>query len=279
MAGIPFGEPITIRYDGLDADEHTIELVALGQSIQGVGRIIGVAANFAATSKFVKHQDALSVRVVATPPQAHCFEITAILQWLDQSSTVSSIVGGLTVTLVSYVFAKLAGNKAEMKELRAALEVAIRELGNRDQKIIDRLLDTVDQMASSLKPAAKQAVTPIGKTASTLTISGAGKQSIPVGVAEKEAIESVEPPEISEETTFTVRFHEMNFDNKSCRVSFHDDPDTEQRTSATITDPAAMLPNNPYAQAFASQLYISVKGKAAFRNGEIEKLYISDISR
>lgn len=275
MTAGTIGEPITIRYDGLDAEGHVIELMALGESIRGLGRIINVAANFAATQKYIQHQDAMAVRVVAKPPRAHCFELTAILQWVSQNALAANVVGGLTVILVSYIFAKLAGNKAEMKELRGALDTAIKELGNRDQKIVDRLLDTVDKMATALKPAAKQAVAPIGRTASTLSVYGNGVQSIKVGLAEKEAIEAVEPPEISDEGTFIVRFHEMNIDNTSCKVSFEDAPD--DRTSAVITDPVATLPNNAYANAFASQTYLQVRGKVATRDDKIEKLYVSDI--
>lgn len=272
---LALGGPIVIRYDGLDAEKHTIELIAFGESIKGLGRIISVAGNFAATQKFIQHQDALEVRVVALPPESHCFEISAILQWVNQSTLGATIVGGLTVSLVSYIFAKLSRNKAEMKELRGALDLAIREIGNKDQKVIDRLLDTVDRMADSLKPAAKQAVAPIGRTASTLVVQGAGAPSFPVGVAERDAIEATEPPDISDEGVFRVRFHEMNIDSGGGKVSFSDDPDG--RTSAVITDPLATTPNNPYAVAFASHAEMSVKGKIASRDGKAEKIYISDV--
>lgn len=271
------GEPITIRYDGMDAERHSLELMALGESVRGLGRIISVAANFAATQKFIQHQDAMEVRVLALPPKAHCFELLTAVQWINQSALASTTVGGLTVALVSYIFAKLAGNKAEMKELRGALETAIKEIGNRDQKVVERLLDTVDKMAASLRPAAKQAVTPIGRTASTLSVDGAGVKSFKVGIAERDAIEASDPPEISEETTFRVRLHEMNMDTATCKVSFSDEPD--ERTPATITDPVASLPRNPYAEAFAAHAEITVKGKVATRDGKIEKLYISDVSK
>ena len=61
------GEPVLIRYEGLDADSHEIEIAAFADSLKGLSRIIGVAGNFAATQKFVQHKDALSVRVVAQP--------------------------------------------------------------------------------------------------------------------------------------------------------------------------------------------------------------------
>jgi hypothetical protein len=260
----------------LDADKHVIEITALGESLKGIGRIIAVTANFAATEKFTPHQDARSIRVVAKPPEVHCFEVTAVLEWVNQNSLATTVVGGLTVTLVSYIFSKLAGNKAEMKELRTALETAIKELGNREQQVVDRLLDTVDKMAESLRPSAKQALAPIGKTAATLSVrsaSDAGRSKL-IGLADKEAIESREPTEIDLERQYNVVIHEMNLDTATCRVSLADDP--EGRIAAIITDPVAILSNNVYATAFASQTEIAVKAKAASRDGKVEKLYISD---
>jgi hypothetical protein len=65
-------DPILIRYDGLDATQHEIEISALGESLRGLSRVIGVAANFAATQRYVQHKDALSVRVVARRSCAAC---------------------------------------------------------------------------------------------------------------------------------------------------------------------------------------------------------------
>lgn len=269
-------EPITIRYDGMDASNHHMELGALGDSIKGLSRIIGVAANFAATEKFVQHKDAMSVRVVAAPPRAHCFEILVYLEWVSQNALASTIVGGLTVTLVSYIFSRLARNKAEMKELRGALDLAIKELGSKDQDVVDRLLSTIDKMADALRPAAKLAVAPIGSTATTLTVSSESAHAVSksVGIADKDAIEAADPAEIVAEQTFRVLLHEMNLDNTSCKVSLPDEP--EGRITAIITDPVATTANNPYAAAFAAQRSLSVRAKAAVRDGEIERLYISN---
>ncbi len=35
-----------IRYDGLDAERHQIELLLLGESLEGVARILGVTGHF-----------------------------------------------------------------------------------------------------------------------------------------------------------------------------------------------------------------------------------------
>src|SRR5581483_4153263 len=70
---------IVIRYDGLDAEQHTIDLNQLGQSIQGAAKLLGSAGNIVVTGHFAKQQPALAVRVLAGPAQANCYEFVAIL--------------------------------------------------------------------------------------------------------------------------------------------------------------------------------------------------------
>lgn len=270
------GGPIVIRYDGLDADAHTIELSALADSLKGLSRIVGVSANFAATQRHMQRPEAFSIRVVAAPPEPHCYEILVWLQWVNQNALPTTIVGGFTVALVSYVFHRAAGKRAEMKELRGALDEAIRTLGNRDDKVVNRLLDTVDKMADSLRPSAKLAVRPIGRTAGTLTVSSPSieKSGTTLTIAERDAIEARADTEIGSESEWVVVLHELNLDTGGCRVSLEDDP--EGRVGATITDPVLQAPNNPYSVAFAAQTPIAVKAKPSLIDGQMERLYISN---
>lgn len=95
------GTPILIRYDGLDAEAHEIELAALAESLRGLARIIAVTGNFAATGRYVQHKDALDVRVVVGTPQAHCFELWAFVRWAGEHALIATTVGGLTVALIT----------------------------------------------------------------------------------------------------------------------------------------------------------------------------------
>ena len=129
-----------------------------------------MAGNFAATEKYVQHKDAFSVKVVAKPPEAHCFEMVAFVKWAAEQPLISGTTAGLLVALITYIFKRAAGQREEMRAIKDSLDKAIRELGTRDQSQVDRLLATIDKMADALKPAAKQAVAPIGQTARTLTV-------------------------------------------------------------------------------------------------------------
>lgn len=269
------GEPILIRYDGLDADRHEIEMAALAESLRGLSRIIGVCGNLAAAGKFVQHKDALSVRVVVRPAQAHCFELVAALTWISENPLVSATIAGLTTTLIAYVFKRAAGQREEMKQLRGALDLAIKELGTRDQPVVDKLLSTIDKMADALRPAARQAVAPIGETAKTLTVGGTGSANrVTVGAAEKAAILSDVPVEVGDERDYRIVITELDMDAGTCKVALADEP--ENRYAGRITDPAFSSPNNRYVLAMAAREPLRVRAKATLRDGTIDRLFISD---
>lgn len=227
-----FGDEIIVRYDGLDADRHEIDMALLAESLRGFARIIGVAGNFAATEKIIQHRDAFVVRAVIFPPESHCFELSILLKWINENPLITAVVGGLVVTLTTYICKKAAGDKEEMRHLRSALDAAIRELGHRDDSVVDRLLRTIDKMADTLRPASRQAVAPIGQTSRTITIKG--HRSAAAGgifdAADKEAILSESPVEVGPESIYVVRFTEMDMDTGSCKVAT--DAATAERVSA-----------------------------------------------
>lgn len=266
---------ISIRYDGLDASDHAIEISALGDSLKGLGRIIGVVATFAATEKLVLHSDARPLKVVVGPPEPNCVTLHAAMHWVDQHAFISATASGLTVALVSYVFKYFGGRSEEMKHLRAIAEEAIRQAGHRDDKVVTRLLDTVDRMAEQLKPAVKQAVKPVGTTASTMTIGQAGMSDPPLVIdkAMRDVIDAESDLSIGEEVTIAVHFVEMNLDNRTCRIAI--DAGSDERSAAEITDPEIQVPNNAYATAFASQTALMVRAKPTIRDGDVERWYIS----
>jgi hypothetical protein len=268
-------DTINIRFDGLDAERHAIEIDALGDSLKGLGRIIGVAATFAVTNKLVLHSDARPLKVVVGPPEPNCLTLQAALSWVDQSEFIAGTASALTASLVTYIITYYAGRKEEMKHLRALAEQALRQAGNRDDAVIQRLLDTVDKMAESLKPAVRKAVKPVGVTARTMTVRGADASAPPLVVdkAMRDVIDTDEPVDIGEEVTIGVRFVEMNLDARTCRIATEDNAET--RFAADITDPEMQIPNNAYVTAFAAQTTLAVRAKPTLRDGNVERWYIS----
>ena len=82
--------------------------------------------------------------------------------------------------------------------------------------------------------------------------------------------------EVGAEGTYALMITELDMETGSCKVQTEDAP--ADRFSGRITDPGFTLPNNPYVMAMADRRYIKVRGKPTLRDGEIDKLYISDIA-
>lgn len=267
---------IRIRYDGLDADNHAIEISALADSLKGMGRIIGTVGAFAVSGKLILHADARPMKVVVGPPEPNCLTLVAAWEWINQTDVVSNAVGGLAVALVTAIVAHVRGQKEEMKHLRAVAEEAIRAAGHRDEKVIERMLDTVDRMAEKLAPAVRQAVEPVGTTARTMTIGDArGGRAVVVDQALKDAIRAAGELTLGDEMMVSVRFVEMNLESKTCRLRLADSAEDDQKHQGEITDPEFLMPQNAYAVAFAAKSPLTVRARPTLRDGEIEKWYIS----
>ncbi len=269
-------QPILIRYDGLDAGRHEIEMGSFAESLKGLSRILAVTANFAGTQRWVQHKDAMDVRILVRSPESHCFEIVAWAKWAAEEPLISTVAGGLMVALVGYVFKRASGKSEEMRYLKDSLDQAIRALGTRDQSAVDRMLTTIEKMADALRPAARAAVEPIGKSAQTLSIGSVSSTPVvKLDVTDRDAIRAATPVKVGAEQTFQIFITELDLQNGSCRV--HLQGDEENRITAQVTDPQIVNANNPYVIAMAAMQPIRVKAKAALKDETIEKLYISDV--
>lgn len=163
-----------------------------------------------------------------------------------------------------------------MKQIKDSLDKAIGELANRDQKTVDRLLDIVDRMAVDLRPAVRRSVAPIGETCRTMTFSSAERKDT-FDEADKAAILRSEDDEITENRHFDISITELDLERGTCKTRMLGDAE-DKRISAVITDPQLQQSNNPYSLAFAAGEAISVIAKALIKDGEVDRLFISDVA-
>jgi len=89
---------IQIRYDGIDAEGHQIQLHLLGESMQGIARILAVSGHFAATGQYAKQLQALpefpkNYPIAVRQNQGQCLrpeECTPIAWVLECNATLTS---------------------------------------------------------------------------------------------------------------------------------------------------------------------------------------------
>ncbi len=276
-------DPIILKYEGLETDQHIIDLGQLGQSIQGAARLLGSAGTLVETGQYVKKAPALSVRVVAGPPRSGSYEFFAIIMSvaplaapmlpvigdIAKSSATKAVTG-----IVNYAIAKLGGRKNEAQMAIELAEKALNEMGQTSRTAIE----AIERVALSQRPAVRLLVAPVGQSCATAQIGEINNGAIVIDKPTRTAIESPEPIEIGATSSFDILLSELDLKNKSCKFSLRNDDDPEHRTNGEITDPILLAPNNPYSDALAAQIWLSVIGKPQLKDGEIERLYIADLA-
>ncbi|MFC4169826.1 DUF7946 domain-containing protein [Teichococcus aestuarii] len=269
--------PVEVRFDGRDTDRHLIDMDELSRSLKGLSRIISAASHFASTHEAAHHRDAMDVRVLVEEARAGCYSFTAIVQLVEASPLLTGVLGtaipSVAGTIISYIFVRNSGKKEEMKHLRAIAEEAIRQAGNRDDRIVERMLATIDRLADSLRPAARDAVAPVGGSAGQISIA-VGAAKMEVGIPEAEAIRAETPQEVGSESSYTILLTELDMTTGSCRYT--DIKSGVARLKGQITDPAVHIPMNAYVSAMASQRPLVVRAKPTLRQGVLDRLFISD---
>lgn len=258
---------VAIRYDGGDADNHSIELNSLGESLQGMARVLAVSGNFAVTGEYVKQYQAMDVRVIVKEPVANCYTIVAIVQSVMQHPLFVSAAGAAVGSIVTWLFARISGDKEEMKALKDTIDKML-ELQGKSQ---EQLHATLEKMADALRPAVRQAVAPVGRSVSTMTVAG----TYVIDEAAAEVIRSQGQVEVGPDRTWELVITELDTEKHTGKVRLAGDDGN--RVKVKITDPLVDTTPSPYASALAHATTITVRGKPVMRDGDIDTIFISDI--
>jgi len=140
-------------------------------------------------------------------------------------------------------------------------------------------VDAIERVALSQRPAIKLFVTPVGASCSLARIGEPSFGAVSVDVATRDVIDAPEEIEIGETSDYEILISEFDFKNRSCKFSMRDQTDPNERFNGEITDPVAQAPKNPYSTALDNQRWIWVRAKAQVKGGELDRLYISDLSQ
>ncbi len=258
---------VPIRYDGGDAEEHSIELNVLGESMQGMARVLAVTGNFVVTGEYVKQYQAMDVKVLVKEPVANCYTIVALIKSVAQHPLFAGSASAAVGSIVTWLFARASGNKEEMKALKDTLDKVL-DLQGKSQ---EQLHATLDKMADALRPAIRQAVAPVGRSVGTMTVAG----RYVIDEAAAEAIRAPGETEVGADRSWDLVITELDTETKTGKIRLTDDDG--KRIKVRITDPLADIIPSPYATAMANATQITVRGKPVLRDGDIDTIFISDL--
>ena len=268
-------EPVSyiIQYDGLTLEENTIELGEFGESLQGFSKILGSAGTTLLTGQVVRKYSDQKVTVsTSAKSEAGCIEIPVLITQ-NFDTLFSGFAGSALSAIVAYVISKR--KDAEMEHLVEAL----RQSMEHNERLVDKFLAAIEKMTRGMSPAISQALAPIGKSCSTVSLLDSETKK-PFVTADKDLKEFFEGPSdqptLDEERDYLGCITELDRVNWTCKVHLSDSEDGV-RIAGNVVDPAKDLPQNAYIKAFASGEDLNFRAKAQLsKDNAIERLYISD---
>ena len=266
---------ITIRFDGLDAEEHEIDLFTLGESMQGIARIAGTVGHLVATQEYSRYFRSHELKVLAKEPRQNCFSIDVVFEFIRQHQILSGTFPAALTGLIAWLLHRATKKETPGTDLSSKLLETLRELAGQNAEQTARLHDIMDRMVVDLRPALKQTFAPVGISCRTLTII-TPQRADTFNETDKAALLLPINDEITDLQDWVVLITELDLERGTCKARLLSDPE-EKRINAVITDPVLKQLNNPYSLAMAAGEPLPVRAKAHIQDGSIKRLYISDV--
>ena len=218
----------------------------------------------------------------AKEPKAGSYELWAILKdmpWLLPVVQEFVVSGGVDAIyrFSSFVFSQLGGRKGDAQmHLNAMLELNRQHLEARnqsDQEWRATLLEVVDRLA----PAARQAVKPMGNSASEMTLEHQERRLLTkIDEPMADAIRSKEDDEVGDMEEMRLKVDGIIHHSRQLKII---SPENEKKfITAEVRDPVFDQVPNVYSEAAANKGEVTVKVKPVYRNSELLKVYIMDLS-
>lgn len=278
-------DPINLTYRGNDADDHRIDLIQVGHSLSGVGRLYNSVTHFYFYGTVPARNFRPVIRTYTSEPTAGCINFVLLASIIAQHlPTYSEILFKFSKEAIAHllkaIFAKRTGNTAAMEKAldvimqmqseNVSLMKAVVQDGGRTK---DQLIGLVGQLALNNRPAMAEMVAPIGHSCRSITHFDQTPQKVTIDEPTAEVMRSKENLEVGAQMEIPVVILGVDTVTGQCRVRFAED---SYETRGKITDPALKNAHNVYTAALDTKQVVILIAKPVNRNGEISRLYISD---
>lgn len=279
------GPIILIRYEGGDADDHTIDMRLLGESLVGLDRIISDGVVAILHSRPPKKGERAPIVLKAQEPVQGSFAVYGHFQdavaLLPLGLPLLAACGTELITdWVKAVFYRFLG-KSDVSEMaiQAVAKCAQDHLESRDKSDERQheermmMLGALRETMAKLGPAAVDAAAPVGDSVGKLQIGAGDNEPLEIDEPAAETLREKVPPEVGPLQEMILRTDGFTFHTKKLSV---ENPEGKGYLLAEVHDPIFSEQSNPYAMAAQRKAMIRVQAKAGYRNGRLEKIYIMD---
>lgn len=275
-----------IKFDGGDADHHSVEMRLLGESLQGIERIASDLIVAVLNNRLPKKGERTPFVVKAYEPEPGTLTIpiavqesAALLQlgWQIFGASASDILANWFKAVLLFHSGRMPEAEQAMEHvsnLAAAHNEALRQVdANRHDEMMG-MQAILQSLVERLGPAAAQAVAPVGPSVRRLWFFSSRRAELPqleIDADDADRIREKADLEWSSLQQITLQTDGYIFHNHRLSVVH---PQKSGFFSAEVDDPIADLGNNPYAVAGARKALIAVDAKLGFRSGELERIVI-----
>lgn len=124
---------------------------------------------------------------------------------------------------------------------------------SQNKEMQERLLVTIDKMADGLVAANKQALAPIDRSCTIISVLQVQKECVKAVGNLREHFYRTSETQVTQERIFEIKVSELELRTGSCQLSFNDEK-SEERISGQISDPLSAVPKihtwQPLLKAF-----------------------------
>lgn len=280
---------LRIVYDGLDADQHQVDMRLFGRSLIGIDKIISDQIIFLTEHRRPNQRERAPLIIRAQPPIEGSAEVYGALApavgmlplaW----EFITSGSGDFLWRSLSWVLDYHAGRKSAAEQNLDALRELTKEQEKARSRSEARWLKSEAEwregmfdLVKYLHPAAKNVVAPIGPSVERLQIGTREQKGEEFDVPEAAAIRFAGEAEVSDLEKMVISVDGFQHHNKTLKIERPDNPGSYM--TADVRDPAFEDAPNIYTQAAEQKARLEVTGKRLYRGGKLERIYIFDAGR
>lgn len=279
---------IKLTYDGGDAAQHAIDLRLLGQSLQGIDRIMSDGLVILSTGRLPKKGERAVVITKIQEPVIGSYTITGF--WQEISTTLAigvpiitrigtDIISNYVQGVLSYFAGKRRESDTALETVERILQSQIAANDQTDARRHEEVMGMQQLLAMGIErlgAAATQYAAPVGRSVDLATFLAGTNEPTRIGVQEAEAIRASNEIEWGPIGEIELRTDGFKFHTSGLSVEH---PDRDGYLMAKVSDPAFAKEENVYTEAAQRKSRIVVLARRGYRNDTLQQLDIIDYVR
>lgn len=290
----PVFKPFRVRFDGIDADQHMLEVQRFGRSISGLGRILNSSVEFLIRGEPPQRIGRQDVLFYFKSAEERCLVVELAsffapgqtnLLFQIAKETLASLGSDAIQRLINISILTPSARTNELDEEKERL-YGLLERMQENQAIVqhlnlaamirreDQFFELISQFANKNERAAKETVSPLGPTAGNLKITkDLEEEGLEIDLPTAQSIRSNANIDIGEIQEFRCIIDGIIAHKRE--GIFYILPDRENAVRGDIVDQQGYEFPNIYNESVSSRI-LRITAKPTYKNGRLFRLTVMD---